>query len=37
MIVAAEPGLKASALPIWREAKELTLIFAAILRSGRDR
>jgi four helix bundle protein len=37
MIVAAEPGLKASARPIWREAKELTLIFAAILRSGRER
>jgi four helix bundle protein len=33
MIVAAEPELKDKARPIWQEAKELTLIFAAILRS----
>lgn len=32
MIVAAEPQLKETGRVIWQEAKELTLIFAAILR-----
>jgi four helix bundle protein len=34
MIVAAESGMKAAARPLWQEAKELHLIFAAILRRG---
>ena len=34
MIVAAEPALRDSARPHWQEAKELHLIFAAILRKG---
>jgi four helix bundle protein len=37
MLVAAEPRLKEAARPIWQEAKELTLILAAILRSGKER
>jgi four helix bundle protein len=37
MLVAAEPRLKESARAIWQEAKELTLIFAAILRSRGER
>ena len=32
MIVAAEPSLRESAKPVWTEAKELHLIFAAIMR-----
>ncbi len=32
MLVAAEPDLRDSARDLWQEAKELTLIFAAILR-----
>jgi four helix bundle protein len=32
MIVAAEPGLKEAARPLWQEAKELNLIFGAIRR-----
>ena len=32
MMVAAEPTLKQSARPLWQEAKELNLIFGAILR-----
>ena len=32
MIVAAVPALKAPATPLWKEAKELQLIFAAIFR-----
>ena len=32
MIVAAEPSMKPAARPLWQEAKELHLIFAAILR-----
>ena len=32
MLVAAEPTIRESAKVIWQEAKELTLIFAAILR-----
>jgi four helix bundle protein len=32
MIVAAEPDLRDAGRPLWQEAKELTLIFAAILR-----
>jgi four helix bundle protein len=34
MIVAAESGMKVAARPLWQEAKELHLIFAAILRRG---
>jgi|SRR5688572_26435363 four helix bundle protein len=37
MLVAAEPQFKDEARPLWQEAKELTLIFAAILRRRRDR
>jgi len=33
MIVAAEPALKHEACVLWQEAKELNLIFGAILRS----
>ena len=33
MIAAAEPNAKAAARTLWQEAKELHLIFAAILRS----
>jgi four helix bundle protein len=32
MIVAAEPGMKDSARPLWQEAKELNLIFGTIRR-----
>ena len=32
MIVAAEPQFRDEGRPLWQEAKELTLIFAAILR-----
>ena len=35
MVVAAEQGLRDEARPLWQEAKELTLIFAAILRRRR--
>jgi four helix bundle protein len=33
MLVAAEPELREKGRAVWQEAKELTLIFAAILRS----
>jgi len=33
MVATAEPGLKEKARDLWREAKELHLIFAAIVRS----
>jgi four helix bundle protein len=36
MTVAAEPQLRAEARPIWQEGKELTRIFAAILRGRKD-
>jgi len=32
MVVAAQPDLKDDARPLWQESRELTLIFAAILR-----
>ena len=35
MVVAAEPDLREDARTLWQEAKELTLIFSAILRSSR--
>ena len=35
MLAAAEPNLRADARTLWQEAKELNLIFGAILR-GRD-
>jgi four helix bundle protein len=35
MLVAAEPQLREEARAVWQEAKELTLIFAAILRHPR--
>ena len=35
MVVAAEPQLRPDVVPLWQEAKELTLIFAAILRKDR--
>lgn len=34
MVVAAEPSVKIQARVLWQEAKELHLIFAAILRKG---
>ena len=37
MLVAAEPQFTDEARPLWQEAKELTVIFAAILRRRRDR
>ena len=37
MIAAAVPQLKQEARPLWREANELTLIFAAIFRKGEDK
>src|SRR5688500_2013443 len=37
MIVAAEPQLRDEARLLWQKAKELTLIFAAILRRRRKR
>ncbi len=33
MVVAAEPALRESAKPLWKEAKELNLIFGAIRRA----
>jgi hypothetical protein len=36
MIATAQADLKDEARVLWQEAKELHLIFAAILRSGRD-
>jgi len=36
MIVAAVPELKVDARPLWQEAKELNLIFAAVYRGRRD-
>src|SRR5205085_10360334 len=36
MIVAAQPELRDEARPLWQEAKELTLIFAAIIRRYRS-
>jgi four helix bundle protein len=33
MIVAAAPGMRPHAVPLWKEAKELQLIFAAIVRN----
>src|SRR3954454_18391570 len=35
MVVAAQPELRDDARPLWQEAKELTLIFAAIIRRYR--
>ena len=35
MMVAAVPELRDDGAPIWQEAKELNLIFGAILRNGR--
>ena len=35
MIVAAAPELRDAAKPLWQEAKELNLIFGAILRSSK--
>ena len=37
MIVAAEPQFRDEGSPFWQEAKELTLIFAAILRKRERR
>ena len=37
MIAAAVPELKEEARRLWREANELTLIFAAIFRKGKDK
>jgi four helix bundle protein len=34
MIAVAEPALRDDARPLWQEAKELHLIFSAILRNG---
>jgi len=36
MIVTAEPQTKEAARPLWQEAKELQLIFAAIYRNGKE-
>ncbi len=36
MIVAAAPELREAGRPLWQEAKELTLIFAAILRNRKE-
>jgi len=36
MIVTAQPDLKDDARPLWQESRELTLIFAAILRGRKD-
>lgn len=36
MIVTVQPELKEKARPLWQEAKELNLIFAKIVRSGRS-
>ena len=35
MVAAAEPSFKLDARPLWREAKELNLIFASIVRATR--
>jgi four helix bundle protein len=35
MLVAAVPDLKPSAVPLWKEAKELHLIFAAVHRNSK--
>jgi four helix bundle protein len=35
MIASAVPELKTKAVPLWKEAKELTLIFAAVFRNTR--
>ena len=35
MIAASEPSFKLDARPLWREAKELNLIFASIVRAAR--
>ena len=35
MIVAAVPDLRPQAIPLWKEAKELQLIFAAIFRNAK--
>ena len=37
MIVGASPEHRAEARPIWREARELTLVFGAIVRSCRSK
>ncbi len=36
MIARAEPQLKEAARPLWQEAKELVLIFSAILRGRKN-
>jgi four helix bundle protein len=36
MLATAEPSGKAELRPLWQEAKELHLIFAAIVRTGRQ-
>src|SRR5437016_5721696 len=36
MAATAEPGLKEQARTLWREAKELHLIFCRIFRSGKE-
>ena len=36
MLVAAVPQLKAQAVPLWKEAKELHLIFAAVHRNTKN-
>jgi len=35
MIVTAEPQTKEAARPLWQEARELQLIFAAIYQNGK--
>jgi len=35
MVAAAEPSFKLDARPLWREAKELNLIFSSIVRTTR--
>ena len=37
MIVAAVPAIRDEAAGIWQEAKELNLIFGAILRRAKDK
>jgi hypothetical protein len=36
MVVAAQPEMREDARALWQEAKELTLIFAAIIRRYRS-
>jgi hypothetical protein len=36
MIATAAPEMKEPARPLWQEAKELHLIFAAIYRRGKE-